>query len=88
MPPSAEHSVVYLQVRRQVVGLAAAPALVTEMEEAGVVAVVRVAELLYETTVDAGPVRQAEELAVLLNAPVLGHAEEDQAVYSHLDRVI
>src|SRR5215210_5635754 len=80
-----EYPVVYVQRERQGVGLFLAVALAPEVEQARVVAVVGLPEQLAQTPVDVVAVQERHQASVVLDAPVLGHAEEDDAVYRHLD---
>ena len=58
------------------------------MEEAGVVAVVRVAEVLDEARVDPFAVHERLEEGVVLDATVFADAEEDEPVNRALDREV
>ena len=59
-----------------------------EVEQAGVVARVRVAEAQHQPRVDVRAVDQAQQRAVGLDAPILADAQEDDAVDGGLHRVV
>ena len=72
---------------REPVGLAAI-LLGVEVEQAGIVAVVREGEEFLQPAVDAGAVRQFFQSAVSLHTAVFAHAQEDDAVDRHLNGVV
>jgi hypothetical protein len=59
-----------------------------EIEEARVVPVVRVAEVLDEAWVDPLTVHERLQEGIVLDATVFANAEEDEPVYRALDREV
>ncbi len=83
-----EDGVIDVQAGREFVGCVGALLFLLEVEQAGVVAIVGAAKDGQQTVVDLGAVDLAAELGVGLDAAILAHAQEDQAVDGLADGVV
>jgi hypothetical protein len=81
----AQHGVVEGEAQRELVGRFLAAFFGSEVEKAGAVAKVGALEDLAEARIDFPAGGEAEELAVGLDAAILGDAEEDDTVEDALD---
>ena len=79
-----ERFVVDAQMQRQFVRCAGTLLLLREMEQAGVVALIRRAEQSAQAVVNIDAILQGHQLAIRLNAPVFADAQKDDAVYGLL----